>query len=939
MKKFISILLVAVMLLAMVPSLCVSAAPAMPALPEGNRLDVEHVSATQNKCTLNDGLVTDSCDHVSHASTPYATWSKIWDVTNTYRLGYQFSEPIEIVGKFKEPTQVTDVVFCSQYYASRTNGIKVYLSTDNKDWKEVVTVSGQSAAGWYKFIQYEIDAQGAAYSYIKITQTLADGNGKYQFDCPWVAVYDNSAANIIDNLTGKLNVTHQSATTNVFDSATIDWSKVWNDKNTDRLGYEFSNAVEIVGKFDEATRVSDIVFNSVYYHSRMNGVTVSLSVDGNQWTEALTIKGQSGESSYRQIGFSLNSGHVQYNYIKISQNTANDQGKYPLDLTWVSVYNVRAHALQHVTHVSNAGDGDASSVWDFDETTNYANIGNQSVSGTPMVTGKFDVPTVIDRIYLNLHKGYEARNNYTSFEASVDGVEWVSITAQATNMHSNSDTTTGTDFVVFEVADNTAYSYIRLIKNNTYWWTLYSIGVEGTARPDLVERMSMVGFQRSAVVDGKYALRVIALADSADLEGVGMYLSVGAQNGQEWSFKATANKFETITAGSGENAKTITAAQKGGAVFYTAVIEGVPEDVGLFSITATPFFTDGQTERKQGTNTVVVNNTEAAVSELYAFENIKDDLKISGRSLELAKGIACDFTASGIEFNAVLAGDLKLKVDCTGTTYYTLYLNGVRQERLKFNAGTAEYVIAKGLPAKTYNVKLVKQTHIGHTNSTLLEMTMTGNFLEKPKDNDILIEFVGDSITCGYGVVGYPTAGVTYYGTQDYCDSTEAYAYKTAMALGADYSMVSVSGWAMLEGGSCIPDLVYDYTSFKRGNELYKPERTADIVVVNLGTNDYSMATYETEFVKQYEEFVLQIREMNPDAKIILAYGMMHSGDRLANIEAKLNQVVERVGGADSEIWAVKLPTNTAAGNSHPSAAGHTEAAKVLADFIQKNCL
>ena len=747
-----------------------------------------------------------------------------------------------------------------------------------------------------------------------------------------------AGANVVDNLTGKLNVTHQSATTNVFGEATIDWSKVWNNKNTDRLGYEFSNAVEIIGKFDEATRVSDIVFCSVYYHARLNGIKVSLSVDGTQWVEALSIKGQSAEGSYRKLGFSLNSGNTQYNYIKISQDTANGSGKYPLDLTYVEVYNARAHALQPVTHVSNVGSADASSVWNFDETKNGISIGNQP-SGTPMVTGKFAVPTVIDRVYMNLYKNYEARNNYTSFEASVDGKDWVAITARAPDMHSANETTTGNDFVALEVEDDTAYSYIRLIKNNTYWWSIFSIGVEGTARPDLVERIKTVGFQRSAVVDGTYSLRVIALADSTELPGVGMELAVGAQNGQEWSFNATANKFDSIVAGSGDNAKTITAAEKGGATFYTAVITGIPEDVGLFSVTATPYFTDGDTLRKQGTNTVIMNNLEPGSAELFELEKIKDNLKISGRSLELSKGIACDFTASGIEFNAVLAGDLSLKVDCTGTTYYTLYLNGVRQERLKFNAGVGEYTIAKGLPAKTYNVKLVKQTHIGHTNSTLLEMSMTGSFLEKPKDNELLIEFVGDSITCGYGVVGYPTAGVNSYGTADFCDSTEAYAYKTAMTLGADYSMISVSGWAMLSGNSCIPDLVYNYTSFKRNNTLYKPERCADIVVVNLGTNDKNLSHYESNFVDEYEDFVHQIREMNPDAKIILAYGMMHSGDALTNVEGKLNQVVERVGGADSEIWAVKLPTNQAAGNGHPSAEGHTDAAKVLSDFIQKNCL
>ena len=81
------------------------------------------------------------------------------------------------------------------------------------------------------------------------------------------------------------------------------------------------------------------------------------------------------------------------------------------------------------------------------------------------------------------------------------------------------------------------------------------------------------------------------------------------------------------------------------------------------------------------------------------------------------------------------------------------------------------------------------------------------------------------------------------------------------------------------------------------------------------------------------------VREKNPDALIVFAYGMMMSGETLKGFEADVQTIVRELGASDAGVFAVKLPTNQAAGNGHPSIDGHTEAAEILADFIKKNCL
>lgn len=117
------------------------------------------------------------------------------------------------------------------------------------------------------------------------------------------------------------------------------------------------------------------------------------------------------------------------------------------------------------------------------------------------------------------------------------------------------------------------------------------------------------------------------------------------------------------------------------------------------------------------------------------------------------------------------------------------------------------------------------------------------------------IEFIGDSITCGYGI---DDENRNHHFSTATEDNTKTYAYKTAAALKADYSMVSISGWGVISGytsnpnqkssGQLIPKyydkLGFCYNTFdgKIAQEIDWDfnKFKSDIVVINLGTNDNS---------------------------------------------------------------------------------------------------
>ena len=65
------------------------------------------------------------------------------------------------------------------------------------------------------------------------------------------------------------------------------------------------------------------------------------------------------------------------------------------------------------------------------------------------------------------------------------------------------------------------------------------------------------------------------------------------------------------------------------------------------------------------------------------------------------------------------------------------------------------------------------------------------------KEKALSIEFIGDSITCAYGVEGSNSYEPFRTTTENFMKS---YAYLTAQKLDADYSAVSYSGYGVLSG-------------------------------------------------------------------------------------------------------------------------------------------
>lgn len=185
---------------------------------------------------------------------------------------------------------------------------------------------------------------------------------------------------------------------------------------------------------------------------------------------------------------------------------------------------------------------------------------------------------------------------------------------------------------------------------------------------------------------------------------------------------------------------------------------------------------------------------------------------------------------------------------------------------------------------RTMVVCLVKESEVQYASSGILAFYTDEEAEIRPTDKkDRKIEFIGDSITCGYGVLGGPKAP---FSTETE-SADDAFAVQCARALDADYQLVSFSGIGVIsryiepEENEPLTDVLmpalYPHTDAVLAKRYgWRPESwdfssfCPQVVVINLGTNDdsYTRGIREREerFEEEYCEFVRNIHRRNPGA-------------------------------------------------------------------------
>ena len=133
-------------------------------------------------------------------------------------------------------------------------------------------------------------------------------------------------------------------------------------------------------------------------------------------------------------------------------------------------------------------------------------------------------------------------------------------------------------------------------------------------------------------------------------------------------------------------------------------------------------------------------------------------------------------------------------------------------------------------------------------------------YLEKPTEyKDLRIEYIGDSITCAWGIESASEAEPFQTTTQNF---ELTYAFLSAKELDADYSGVCYSGSGVAGGGNQMPKVYTQTNAFTSYNEEWDFTKFPnDVVVINLGTNDSGFAaeSKQDEYISSYSQLSFSI--------------------------------------------------------------------------------
>ncbi|MCQ2974776.1 MAG: GDSL-type esterase/lipase family protein [Bacteroidales bacterium] len=220
----------------------------------------------------------------------------------------------------------------------------------------------------------------------------------------------------------------------------------------------------------------------------------------------------------------------------------------------------------------------------------------------------------------------------------------------------------------------------------------------------------------------------------------------------------------------------------------------------------------------------------------------------------------------------------------------------------------------------------------------------------KPEHKKIKIEFIGNSITCGYGVEANSKEDHFADSTSNF---TKSFAGITCKNLDAETMIVARSGIGIYrnfadktEGSDWPMPRVYENTLINDSVttwtfDNFKP----NVLVVCLGTNDLSTKGYDKEkFLVSYVEFIKKLRKHYPVAKIVLCNSpMLHYEDAQVLSDAIYNTLNTMYTGGDTRLFKFDFQEDDGSlgygADWHPSAKRQSDNARYLTYYIETEVL
>ena len=331
--------------------------------------------------------------------------------------------------------------------------------------------------------------------------------------------------------------------------------------------------------------------------------------------------------------------------------------------------------------------------------------------------------------------------------------------------------------------------------------------------------------------------------------------------------------------------------------------------------------------------------------------NAQQLLQVVGRSVVLNDG-RTELISSGAHFDIQFSGK-KCEIifslpDAHAHSYVQYELDGRYVGRYRLDA--LDTLVIKSSKTGIHRARVFKTTE-AHSGALYVNQIVGKKVKALPAEKIPVIEFIGNSITCGAAA----DPSEVPCGTGVYHDQHNAYmAYgpRVARAIGAEFVLNSVSGIGMYRTWNkdypSMP-LIYGNMHFKETDDVpWDVERFhPSVVSIALGTNDLSRGDGKSErtpfdssvFVERYIKFVQDVKRAQPKARIVLLSSGMVSGENrelLQRCMGEVKKVIDLQYPADPQVVTYFFKPMKARGcTGHPNVEDHAILANELIDVFR----
>lgn len=322
-------------------------------------------------------------------------------------------------------------------------------------------------------------------------------------------------------------------------------------------------------------------------------------------------------------------------------------------------------------------------------------------------------------------------------------------------------------------------------------------------------------------------------------------------------------------------------------------------------------------------------------------------IEYTGR-ISFTNPLAPAFSYSGVSIRACFTGTSVAMImnDNLGKNYYNLVLDGKVLDTVHITIGQKTYKIAQGLANTTHEIEIIKRTEeqFGKTQFYGLVVDSGATLVPQINPRPLLIEHIGNSITCGYGNEG--VNGDIFGPTSE--NHYQTYAAITSRSFNARNLAVCKSGigvyrnYAGPDTGN-LENMTNIYTRIfaTEVNPKYSFPEQPDLICVDLGTNDFSTTLGDSaRFVRNFFRFIdtLETKYSNPE--IICLVGPLLGSPALPKVKRYINFVVDsanKKGKGVLHFFEMSQQTGDLGigVDYHPTVAQHKKNAMELTNYIK----